>query len=157
MSARPYASGRLHVGCLKDDAARTALSTLLSQVAPAEVLVPRGSRVSPAARTALARCACGPRVTALTVGEEFPLTGANADDMLAACGQWGGGSGGGDGGGGGGRLPEEVASAAPAARAAAAALASHLRRLRCAAPLAAAQVGPGRYCLSRHPASFQPS
>jgi hypothetical protein len=165
--------------CLRDDAARTALATLLSQVAPAEVLVCRVGRgaggrvgawggVSAAAKTALAKCPCKPRVTQLTAGEEFPLNGEDADVMLAACERWSrgtGGDGSGSGGSGGGGSSSgggsgdgggdvtmttaattsaiaspEVAGAAPAARAAAAALASHLRRLKCAAPLAAAEV-----------------
>ena len=122
-AALDAANGRLRVGAFDDDPSRGALATKLALIAPAEVLVPRLG-VSAAARTALSACPSAPNTTALTPGDEFPRDAEGADARLRDARMI--------------RTPA-VRDAPALARRAVAALAAHLERLRCAAPLLAAE------------------
>ena len=122
-AALDAANGRLRVGAFDDDPSRGALATKLALIAPAEVLVPRLG-VSAAARTALSACPSAPNTTALTPGDEFPRDAEGADARLRDARMI--------------RTPA-VRDAPALARRATAALAAHLERLRCAAPLLAAE------------------
>ena len=122
-AALDAANGRLRVGAFDDDPSRGALATKLALIAPAEVLVPRLG-VSAAARTALSACPSAPNTTALTPGAEFPRDAEGADARLRDARMI--------------RTPA-VRDAPALARRAVAALAAHLERLRCAAPLLAAE------------------
>jgi len=148
------AAGTLRVGSFADDASRVALSTLLTQTSPAEVLVRRGDggRMEARVRAALANGdpSAAPRVTSVASDADeggpegffFPGRARDADAALARF-----------------FLRDEkntdarttqsdksdesvlafVATQPAETRCAVAALAAHLTRLRCAAPLLAAE------------------
>ena len=131
------AAGTLRVGSFADDASRVALSTLLTQTSPVEVLVRRGARgVSTAAGAALAKAPRAPKVTSVSSEKGdapfFPSASRDAEEELRRFFPNDGGDA---------RVTLERLKHFPReTKCAVAALASHMTRLRCAAPLLAAEV-----------------
>ena len=147
------AAGTVRVGSFVDDASRVALSTLLTQTSPAEVLVRRDDRGAEA-RVKAALADGGPRAPRVASvssdagdagpgGLFFPRRARDADDALA---RFFGGDGVENDAKNANETHEEnarrllsvLADHPVETRCAVAALASHLTRLRCAAPLLAA-------------------
>ena len=136
------AAGTLRVGSFADDASRVALSTLLTQTSPVEVLVRRGALgVSAATETALAKTPRAPKTTRVSEKKGdgvsfFPSTSNDADEELTRFFRLNDK----DGGVCNALVKERLKHHPLETKCAVAALASHLTRLRCAAPLLAAEI-----------------
>jgi len=135
------AAGTLRVGSFADDASRVALSTLLTQTSPVEVLVRRGALgVSAATETALAKTPRAPK-TITRVSEKkgdgvsfFPSASNDADEELTRFFRLNDKDGVCD------ALVTRLKHHPLETKCAVAALASHLTRLRNTAPLLAAEI-----------------
>jgi DNA mismatch repair protein MSH6 len=134
------AAGTLRVGSFADDASRVALSTLLTQTSPVEVLVRRGALgVSAATETALAKTPRAPKTTRVSEKKGdgvsfFPSTSNDADEELTRFFRLNDKDGVCD------ALVTRLKHHPLETKCAVAALASHLTRLRNTAPLLAAEI-----------------
>eukprot|EP00884_Botryococcus_braunii_P000476 jgi/Botrbrau1/10429/Bobra.0133s0036.1 len=113
------AAGRYYVGTATDDAGRGNLGALLIQVAPREIIVPKG-RLSSATQRSLASPVVPFHLSPVLPDDEFPSSEDAGRDILAGGKSYFGGL----------DIPEEVRECGGIALAALAALCVHVKRMK---------------------------
>lgn len=125
------ASGVLRVGSFADDASRVGVHTLLTQIAPVEIVIRRGEGTSSGMKHALSKFSQSPKMCTLD-SNEFPSDSQSADTQLktfSKCSE-----------NFSKQVEIKITGQHTQTRCAVNALASHLGRLHCQAPLLAAKV-----------------